>query len=100
MSRIDGSRTGWTIEDCVGEIESWGDDPEKHFYYVSYSDIYHTSPDCPHIQNSERLHVAERLTQLNGPLIAGANRVVSPIDGGEDIDQCSWCEKHSDRDGN
>lgn len=91
---VDGRHTGWTIEDCVEEVEALGDDPEQQFYYTTYSAVYHTTPRCPHLQDSERLHVAGRLSNLNGPRVAGATRVVSAVDGGEDLDQCSWCEAH------
>jgi hypothetical protein len=87
-------KTGLTVEDCVEDVEEFGDDPERQYYYVSYSDVYHTSPRCPHIQQSDNLDVAGRLSGLNGPYRGGANRVISAVDDGEDIDQCSWCAEN------
>jgi len=83
-----------------------GDDPEAQFYYVTYSDVFHTTPRCPHIQDSKNLHVTGLRSNLNGPLKAGANRIAGPTDEYCDLRECSWCEEnggwhpmeHSDRD--
>jgi len=91
---FDPRRTGWTIEDCVEEVESLGDDPEAQYYYTTYSDVFHTSPRCPHIQDSESLHVSGTRSQLNGPLVAGANRVAGPSDEHCDLRECGWCAKN------
>lgn len=91
----DGRKTGWTIDDCVEEVESLNDDPEAQYYYTTYSDVFHTTPRCPHIQNSESLHVTGLRSRLNGPLVAGANRVAGPSDGHCDLEECSWCEENS-----
>ena len=88
---FDARRTGWTIEDCVEDVREMGDDPEGQFYYTTYSDVFHTTPRCPHISDSESLHVAGIRSLLNGPLRAGANRVVGPSDEYCDLRECSWC---------
>lgn len=87
-------RTGWTVEDCVELVEDLGDDPEAQYYYTTYSDVFHTTPECPHIQDSEHLHVSGLRSDLNGPLVAGANRVVGPTDEYCDLEECSWCEEN------
>lgn len=92
---FDPRKTGWSVEDCIEVVEELGDDPERQYYYTTYSDVYHTSPACPHIQDSENLHVTGMLSSLNGPYRAGAHRIVSPMDDGEDLDECSWCATHS-----
>jgi len=94
MSQWEMTKTGWTIEDCVTEVEEMGDDPEAQYYYVPYSDVFHTSPDCPHIQDSENLNVVGLRSHLNGPLMAGANRIAGPTDEFCDLEECGWCEEH------
>jgi hypothetical protein len=89
------TKTGWSIEDCVREVEDMGDDPECQYYYTTYSDVFHTTPRCPHIQHSENLHVASTRSSLNGPLRAGANRVVGATDEWCDLRECGWCEQNS-----
>lgn len=91
---FDPYQTGWTIDDCVEKVEELGDDPEAQYYYTTYSDVFHTSPECPHIQESANLHVTGRRSRLNGPLIAGANRVAGPTDEHCDLRECGWCEEH------
>lgn len=91
---FDARKTGWTIEDCVQDVEKMGDDPYRQYYYVTYADTYHTDPDCPHIQHSESLHVTGRLSTLNGPLVAGENRIASHHD--DDLEECSWCAARTD----
>lgn len=91
---FDARRTGWTIEDCVDEVRDMGDDPEAQYYYTTYSDVFHTSPQCPHISDSESLHVAGMRSSLNGPLKAGANRVVGSSDEYCDLQECNWCEEN------
>lgn len=88
------TKTGWTVEDLVEEVTDMGDNPEAQYYYATYSDVYHTSPRCPHIQDSETLHVTSLRWRLNGPLRAGANRVVAATDEHCDLRECSWCEKN------
>ena len=91
---FDARRTGWTVEDCVEAVEDMGDDPEAQYYYTTYSDVFHTSPRCPHISDSESLHVASVRSDLNGPWMAGANRVAGPSDKWCDLRECSWCQKN------
>ena len=88
------AKTGWTVEDCVEDVEDLGDDPERQYYYVRYSDVYHSTPRCPYIQGSNNLDVFGMLSDLNGPYRGGANRVISAVDDGEDIDLCSWCQEN------
>ncbi|SIS06737.1 hypothetical protein SAMN05421809_3691 [Natronorubrum daqingense] len=88
------TKTGWTIEDCVEEVEEMGDDPENQFYYTTYSDVFHTTPKCPHIQDSENLHVTGLRSDLNGTLMAGENRVAGPTDEHCDLRECGWCSKN------
>lgn len=90
-TRLDARRTGWSIDDILNELEKWGDDPENQYYYTTYSDVIHTSPECPHIQDSERLHYAGMPSSLNGPYSAGAHRFTS------EMDECSWCEEMDSR---
>jgi len=107
LSEWDLTKTGWGIDDLVEEVEKLDDDPQEQYYYATYSDVFHTSPDCPHIQESENLHVAGLRSNLNGPYMAGANRVAGPSDDHCDLRECSWCEEnggyhpmeHPDRDG-
>ena len=91
---FDPRRTGLTIDDCVEDVVKLGDDPEAQYYYTTYSDVFQTSPRCPHIQDSEALHVAGTRTSLNGPLQAGAHRVVGSSDEYCDLSECNWCEAH------
>jgi len=91
---FDARRTGWTVEDCVEQVRDMGDDPEAQYYYTTYSDVFHTSPQCPHISDSESLHITGRRLNLNGPLMAGVNRVAGPSDEYCDLRECSWCEEN------
>jgi len=84
---MDPRKTGWDVEDLKEECRDMGEDPYKQVYYATYSDIYHDDPDCPHIQDSENLHVASNVHRLDGPYKAGANRVAP-----DDLELCSWCE--------
>lgn len=87
--------TGWSVEDCVEVVEDFGDDPERQYYYTTYSDVFHTTPRCPHIQDSENLHVTGLRSHLNGPYVAGANRVAGPSDDHCDLRECGWCQENS-----
>lgn len=79
--------TGFTIEDLVEEAHEDGDDPYNLVYYTTYSDIYHTNPECPHIAESERLHYATFISNIDGwPLVMGGDRFA------DELDECSWCE--------
>lgn len=94
-TRFDYRYTGWTIDDLVEEVERFGDDPEEQYYYVTYSDVFHTTPRCPHIQDAKTLHVTGQRSRLNGPLMAGENRVAGPTDEHCDLRECGWCEENS-----
>ncbi len=83
-------KTGWTIEDCLSRLAEYDRDPYRHVYYTTYSDIYHTDPDCPHIQNSESLHIGKGVLDLDkGPY---SNGYQDPIH----LEECSWCATRSD----
>jgi hypothetical protein len=89
------TKTGHDIDYLVDVVEDLGDDPECQYYYATYSDVFHTTPRCPHLEGSENLHVTGLRSNLNGPLKAGANRVAGPTDEHCDLRECSWCEEHS-----
>lgn len=83
---FDARRTGWTVEDIVEECHEHGYDPYNQHYYTTYSDVYHTNPECPHIADSERLHYATDVTSLDGyPWATGCFR------DAREFDECSWC---------
>jgi hypothetical protein len=73
--------TGRGVEDFDNE---WA-----NYYYVPYSDVYHTSENCPHIKNSENLVAGSAMYHLDGPLRAGGYRVAM-----NDLEKCSWCESN------
>lgn len=86
LNSFDPRRTGWGIEDIIEECERHDWNPYNQVFYTTYSDIYHTNPDCPHIQNSERLHYASSIGSLDGiPLAMGGHRFAN------ELDECSWC---------
>lgn len=93
---FDARNTKTTIEDAIEEIEEWDDDPERHFYMTTYSDVVHTTPRCPHLQNAERIHYSSMRSNLNGPYCAGHTRGVGPTEehdfGG--VSTCSWCKNN------
>lgn len=94
MLQIDGRRTGRSIDDLVAEVEAVDEHPENQYYYTTYSDVFHTTPRCPHLKDSNRLHVAGKRSDLNGVLVAGANRVAGPTDEFCDLRECGWCEQN------
>ena len=88
---FDARRTGWTVEKCVEEcIERFDDDPYRQVYYTTYSDVFHTDPDCPYLEGSESLHYAGHKYNFNAPNCTGASRVPS------DLQKCSWCASRYD----
>jgi len=90
MTTFDARRTGWTIEDCLSELEEFErDDPYRQVYYATYSDKYHTDPDCPYIQDSESLHYAASVHDFAAPWCLGHR---TPMD----LEECSWCASRSD----
>lgn len=94
LTQWDLTKTGWTVEDCVESVEEMGDDPENQYYYTTYSDVFHTTPRCPHLKGSENVHVTTFRSDLNGPLMAGENRVAGPTDEHCDLRECGWCEEN------
>lgn len=87
---FDARKTGWTIEDCLSRLAEYDNDPYRYVYYTTYSDKYHTDPDCPHIQESESLHVGNSVLDLDkGPYSNGHQ---DPIH----FEECSWCASRSD----
>ena len=86
---FDARRTGWTVEKCLSELAEYDDDPYRHVYYATYADNYHTDPDCPHIQDSENLHLGNSVHDFAAPWCLG-NRVP------RDLDECSWCASRTD----
>lgn len=97
MTPHDPRRTGWGMAAILERGLFATDDPENQYYYTTYSDSFHTSPYCPHIQDSERLHVTGMRSDLNGPYMAGHNRVASASEDHCDLEECSWCQRHGDR---
>lgn len=79
-------KTGHTIDEF-----DWA-----NYYYVQYSDVYHTQQDCPHIQDSDNLVGGRTLSDLNGPYRGGAERVFFTEGDTEDANKCSWCEKREE----
>lgn len=83
---LDSRRTGWTVEKCVTEcVDRYGDDPYRQAYYTTYSDIYHTDPDCRYLDGSESLHYGGSKYDFNVPNCTGDSR--TPWD----LEECSWC---------
>lgn len=80
--------TGYTVEDHVEELKSNGKDPYDHIYYTTYSWVYHTNPECPHLTGSDRVWVASSLYNLSlfpEPYVTGPKDVI------HDLDECAWC---------
>lgn len=82
---FDARRTGRTAQDHVQEIErDFDSDPEDFVYYVTYSETYHTDPDCTYLEGSESVHCARTkhgLSEIYGT-------------GGRDarqLEECSLC---------
>jgi len=94
MANTTTTSTGHSIEQLVETVKEHGDNPQAQYYYATYADVFHTSPDCPYIQNAKNLHVAGRKSQLNGPYISGANKVIMAGDNDSGVKECSWCQKH------
>jgi len=86
---FDARKTGWTIGKCLNKLAEYDDDPYRHVYYSTYSDHYHTDPDCPHIQDSESLHLGNSVHDFAAPWCLGS-RVP------RDLDECSWCASRTD----
>lgn len=91
-------KTGWSAREIALEYLKDEDpdakDPEHIYYYTTYSDVFHTTPRCPHLEGSDNVHATHLRSNLNGPIKAGANRIVGPSDEHCDLRECSWCEEN------
>lgn len=86
---FDARKTGRTIEQSLAELAEYDDDPYRHVYYSTYSDYYHTDPDCPHIKDSESLHLGRSIHDFAAPWCLGHR---TP----RDLEECSWCASRTD----
>jgi hypothetical protein len=86
--------TGKTAQDHAENVREDGGDPTEVVYYTTYSDRYHTHPECPHLEGSDRVWCAGSLYLLSTmpePYCTG------PKDTLFEVECCSWCEENSGR---
>lgn len=82
-------KTGRTIDDHLSEIEGGSHpDPDDWIWYVTYSDVYHTSHECPHLAQSDSVFRAGGLHSLS---MAREPGLKGPRDPLTDMDECGWC---------
>lgn len=81
---FDARRTGWSIDDHLEDIENDGYSEVSEFiFYITYSGVYHTNPDCPYLKGSKSIHRASSHIHLPEIWCTGPQ---------DQLDECSWCE--------